>query len=176
MTIFAPKDAAELEAMLDFASKCEGPCAIRYPRGSAPSIEPHAQVAKGRSHIMKNGRDVILWAAGIMTEKAVKASELLESHGISTGVVNMSCLKPVDTGLLKELAAKVSLIVTLEDNVLAGGIGEEISSMLVNEDVCVMNIGWPDKFIEHGTSDKLYQRYGMDPQSIAERIIREVER
>ena len=176
MTILAPEDAAELEAMLDFASEHDGPCAIRYPRGSAPSIEPHHPVEKGKSRLLREGSDVILWAIGTMTEKALKTADILESEGISAGVVNMAFLKPLDTELLGELCAKVQLMVTLEDNVLAGGMGEEINSMLVNEDINVFNIGWPDRFIEHGTSDELYKRYGMDPKSIAERIIQKLER
>lgn len=176
MTIFAPKDASELKEMLTFASECEGPCAIRYPRGSAPEIEPHFPVEKGKSHVMRNGSDLVIWSVGAMTEKAIKAADILEEKGISAAVVNMSSLKPMDTELLREFSAKMQLMVTLEDNVVSGGMGEEISSMLVNDDINVLNIGWPDRFIEHGTSDELYKRYGMDPQSIAERIIQKLER
>ncbi len=176
MTILAPKDAAELEEMLTFASEYEGPCAIRYPRGSAPAIEPHFPVEKGKSHIMRDGSNIVIWAIGAMTEKAIKAADILEEKGISTAVVNMSSLKPMDTELLKEFSSKMQLMVTIEDNVVSGGMGEEISSMLVNDDINVLNIGWPDRFIEHGTSDELYKRYGMDPQSIAERIIQKLER
>jgi len=176
MTVLAPEDGAELEAMLDFALEHDGPCAIRYPRGSAPSIEPYRPIEMGKSRLLRDGSDVILWAIGTMTEKALKAADILEAQGVSAGVVNMAFLKPMDTELLNELCAKVQLIVTLEDNVLSGGMGEEINRLMVNKDVGVLNIGWPDRFIEHGTSDQLYQRYGMDPQSIAERILQKLER
>ena len=65
---------------------------------------------------------------------------------------------------------------TLEDNLLLGGVGEEIDSILVNNDIRVVNIGWPDSFIEHGSSDELYEKYRMDAASIAERILEELEK
>ena len=112
-----------------------GPCAIRYPRGSAPAIEPHFPVEKGKSHIMRDGSNIVIWSVGAMTEKAIKAADILEEKGISTAVVNMSSLKPMDTELLKEFSSKMQLMVTIEDNVVSGGMGEEISSMLVNDDM-----------------------------------------
>ena len=88
----------------------------------------------------------------------------------------MAFVRPLDVELLKSSARKTPLLVTLEDNVITGGAGQEIDAALINEDVKIINIGWPDKFIEHGTCDQLYEKYGMDGASIAERIIEELAR
>ena len=110
-----------------------------------------------------------------MVEKALEASEILKENGIIAGVVNASFVCPIDKDMLLESSGKVSLIVTVEDNVIPGGMGEEINNILINTGVKVVNIGWPDKFIEHGTCEELYIKYKMDSSSIAERIKREFE-
>lgn len=177
LTVMAPKDGRELEEMMEFAEKAEGPCAIRYPRGAAPQLDDRGcTIISGKSERLAEGRDVEIWAIGAMTEKALQTAELLKAENINASVVNMRFLKPLDTAALSESAAKYPLIVTLEDNVLKGGAGQEINNVLINSHVKVINIGWPDKFIEHGTSDELYHKYNMDPESIAERIKEELER
>ena len=90
-----------------------------------------------------SGGDVVdIWALGSMVEKALDAAEMLADHGIDAGVVNMAFVKPLDTDMLIRSAGQHRLIVTLEDNLLLGGVGEEIDSILVNNDIRVVNIGW----------------------------------
>ena len=176
LTVMAPKDGAELEAMLEFAHDCGGPCAIRYPRGAAPQLGYESKIEYGKAQPIRDGKDVIIWSLGAMTEKALAAADILEGRGISTGVVNMTFLRPMDRETLLDTAKKASLVATVEDNVLQGGAGEEINSILAGSGVKIINIGWPDKFIEHGTCDELYSKYEMDGPAIAERIIRELEK
>ena len=88
----------------------------------------------------------------------------------------MRFLKPMDIEGVKDSAKNHTLIVTLEDNVICGGAGEEINNILKNDDVSVINIGWPDKFIEHGSCEELYEKYNMNAEALAERILRELER
>lgn len=176
LTIMAPKDGAELEAMLEYASELEGPCAIRYPRGEAHDLDKPAKIQKGKSHQLKKGTDVEIWAVGAMAEKALNAADVLKEHGVSASVVNTEFIKPLDENKLLKSAEKYPLLVTVEDNVIAGGIGEGIKDIIANKGVDVINIGWPDSFIEHGTCEELYTKYGMDADSIAERIIKELER
>ena len=111
-----------------------------------------------------------------MAEKAAAAAAILREKNISVSVINMEFAKPLDRDRLMKSAGRYPLIVTLEDNVVTGGAGEKIRSLLADEDVRVVNIGWPDKFIEHGTCEELYRKYGMDARSIAERIEKELER
>lgn len=176
MTIMAPKDGAELEAMLEFSKTINGPCAIRYPRGSAADISKPNKITLGKSHQLKRGTDVEIWSVGTMADKVIKAADILKAKGISASIINTEFVKPLDTDRLKKSAEKYPLIVTVEDNVVSGGIGEGIKDIVSLKDVKVINIGWPDDFIEHGTSDELYAKHGMDPRSIAERIIKELER
>ena len=177
MTVMAPKDGTELTQMMDMALTMDTPCAIRYPRGSAPQLGFDTELEYGRSQRLVSGSDVVdIWALGSMVEKALDAAEMLTDHGIDAGVVNMAFVKPMDTDMLIRSAGQHRLIVTLEDNLLLGGVGEEIDSILVNNDIRVVNIGWPDSFIEHGSSDELYEKYRMDAASIAERILEELEK
>lgn len=176
MTIMAPKDGAELEAMLEFSKTIDGPCAIRYPRGSAADISKPNKITLGKSHQLKRGTDVEIWSVGTMADKVIKAADILKAKGISASIINTEFVKPLDTDRLKKSAEKYPLIVTVEDNVVSGGIGEGINDIVSLKDVKVISIGWPDDFIEHGTCDELYAKHGMDPRSIAERIIKELER
>ena len=176
MTVMAPKDADELRKMLELAASCDGPCAIRYPRGEAPEHVTDTTLEKGRSVRIREGKDVDIWALGAMTEKALGAADILKEEGVDAGVVNMAFVKPFDEEGLRDSAAKHPLIVTVEDNVLSGGAGEDADMILANADVRLVNIGWPDRFIEHGTCDQLYEKYHMDSRSIAERIMKELER
>ena len=80
-----------------------------------------------------------------------------------------------DEEALQEAAKAHDLMVTLEDNVLTGGAGEEIDALLINENTRVLNMGWPDTFIEHGSCDQLYRVHGLDAAAIAERIKKELE-
>ena len=176
MIIMAPKDGAELEAMLEYSKTINGPCAIRYPRGTAAEIGKPNKIQLGKSHQLKRGTDVEIWSVGTMADKVLKAAEILKEKGISASVINTEFIKPLDTERLKKSVEKYPLIVTVEDNVISGGIGEGIKDLLSVDEIKVINIGWPDAFIEHGTSDELYAKHGMDPSSIAERIIKELER
>lgn len=176
MTVLAPQDGKELEAMLKWAAEYDGPCAIRYPRGAAPCLpSPAAPLSRGKARRVREGDHVDIWALGAMVEKALEASDILKKRGIEAGVVNATFLKPLDTEMLAESAALHKLIVTAEDNVLYGGMGEAINSFLSCSTVNIMNIGWPDSFIEHGTCSQLYKKYAMDGESIAERIIKKLE-
>lgn len=176
MTVMAPKDGSELESMMELAAGLDGPCAIRYPKGSAASIGYDKQLEPGKACRLRKGSDLDIWAIGAMTSKALEAADILEGRGISAGVVNAAFLCPLDTDMLNDAATEVAFVATVEDNVLPGGFGEKINSILVNSNVKTVNIGWPSRFIEHGTCEELYSKYGLDSASIAERIVQEFEK
>ncbi|MDO4485810.1 MAG: 1-deoxy-D-xylulose-5-phosphate synthase [Bacillota bacterium] len=177
MTVLAPKDGSELEKMMEYALTLNGPCAIRYPRGAAAiSQSQDDSFSPGKAQQLKNGSDTEIWAAGPMVQHALDAAEILSHRGISAGVVNIATLKPLDKDKLIEAGSKYPLIATIEDNLLSGGTGEEIAAALTGSNTRVLNFGWPQKFIEHGTCQELYHKYGMDPESIAERIVQEFEK
>ena len=171
LTVMAPADKNELEAMMDHAMTLDNPCAIRYPRGTAPEIEFRDE--PDRSYTVSEGTDVEIWSVGNMLDTAVKAAEMLRERGVNAGVVNARIVKPLDLDALEESASRTKLIVTLEDNVVSGGFGQSVAAQLQETDV--LNLGWPDEFIEHGSSAELYEKFGLDAVSITERICNYIE-
>lgn len=173
MTVLAPATGRQLEEMMEYARLAEGPCAIRYPRGEADTEPELPAFEAGHAQRVREGKDVDLWAAGPMLKTALDAAELLAESGISAGVVNMAQVQPLDEDALFAAAKEYPLIVTLEDNVLSGGAGEYIDRLLSKEPVKVLNFGWPDMFVPHGSQAELYRKYGLDADSVADRIMSE---
>lgn len=169
MTVLAPRDAHQLEDMLEYAISNDAPFAIRYPRGSAYMTRHIEGYFELKNNVISEGKDVNIIAVGTMLNKAIKASEILKEQGIDAKVCSASVLKPFDDSIIN---SSDKLIVTLEDNLIRGGFGEYIAANYTNR---VVNLGWPDKFIEHGDCEYLYKKYGLDAESIAERIRQELE-
>lgn len=169
MTVLAPCDAHQLEDMLEYAISKDAPFAIRYPRGSTDMTRHIEGSFELKNNVISEGKDVNIIAVGTMLNKAIKASEILKEQGIDAKVCSASVLKPFDDSIIN---SSDKLIVTLEDNLIRGGFGEYIAANYTNR---VVNLGWPDKFIEHGDCEYLYKKYGLDAESIAERIRQELE-
>jgi len=175
MTVLAPKDGKELADMLDYALTLQGPCAIRYPKGEAAdcSDEIRSPLTGGAGERLHYGNDVELFAVGKMVSIGIDACRKLKSRGIDAGLTNVRFVKPLDRNSILSAADQVKKIVTLEDNVLEGGYGAMVNGLLAEEgklDVHILNIGWPDKFIEQGSTSELFVKYRLDPESIAERV------
>lgn len=174
ITIMAPKDENELRHMLKTALDFNGPVSVRYPRGSGLGVDisgPMENLPIGKAEVLKEGFDVCFWAIGSMVKPALDAAELLAKEGISAGVVNMRFAKPLDTELLKAHAKRYGKIVTLEEGVLAGGVGSAVLEYLNHEkllDKCkVLTLGIPDEFILHGDKALLFKDIGLDTPTIA---------
>ena len=177
MTIMAPKDENELRHMLATALDFNGPIALRYPRGSGLGVditEPLHTLPIGKAEELSEGSDVCLWAIGSMVDEAVKAAAVLKEKGISAGVVNMRFVKPLDSGLLVKTAMQCKNIVTLEEGTIEGGAGSAVLEVLnengLLENVRVLNLGIPDKYIPHGDKKLLMRDIGLDHDSIVTRI------
>ncbi|MEG2323127.1 MAG: 1-deoxy-D-xylulose-5-phosphate synthase [Anaerovoracaceae bacterium] len=175
MTIMSPMDKGELEAMMEYAMTLPGPCAIRYPKGQAFGASSDRSLDSG-SYVIKEGKDVEIWAIGNMANTGLTVCQELKKMNIDAGLVNGRFVKPLDIQGLQDSANRTKLIITLEDNVLSGGFGQAIKVALSETNTPVENIGWPDKFIEHGSCDELYHKYGLDRQGITERICESIER
>lgn len=169
MTVLAPYDANQLEEMIEYAVSKDAPVAIRYPRGSADMTKHIVGNGEIKNNIISEGKDVSIIAVGNMLNKAIRAADILKEQGIDAKVCSASVLKPFDDSII---SSEDKLIFTLEDNLIRGGFGEYIAANYTNR---VVNLGWPDKFIEHGDCEYLYKKYGLDAESIAERIRRELE-
>lgn len=174
MTIMAPKDENELQHMLKTALDFDGPVSVRYPRGSGVGVALDTQwqdLPIGKAEVLRTGKDVCFWAIGSMVQTALDAAELLEAQGISAGVVNMRFVKPLDVELLREHAQSYGKIITLEEGVLAGGVGsailEELNENKLLEQCEVRCFGISDEFVMHGDKKLLFRDLGLDTPTIA---------
>ncbi|MGC8832598.1 MAG: transketolase C-terminal domain-containing protein, partial [Armatimonadota bacterium] len=177
IVIMAPADENELGGMLATALRHPGPVAIRYPRAygrGVPIDEEPTPIPIGKSTVLKRGNDAAILAVGSMVEPAEKASELLSARGIQCTVVNVRTVKPLDAQLICELADTVPLLVTVEENSLAGGFGSGVLEALNSagkEGVRVVRLGIPDAFIEHGNRQMLLARLGLTAEGIADAVL-----
>ena len=176
-TVMQPKDEDEFVDMLHTALHLPGPGFIRYPRGAGPGSTikaTPAQLPIGQAEVLREGTQIIIWALGSMVPDALQlADQLARDEGWSVGVVNARFIKPLDRTLLLKQAAAVSLIVTMEDHVLAGGFGSAVLEALQEADclTAVERIGWPDKFVEHGSNVAILRAaYDLAPADIARRV------
>jgi 1-deoxy-D-xylulose-5-phosphate synthase len=173
LLVMAPKDAPELRAMLRLALQYDGPSAIRYPRGRvkqpAGYITREAEVKTGKAELLSEGDDIALIAIGNTVPPTLKAAEMLRKEGISPCVINARFIKPLDEDLILSTAARIKRIVTVEENVLAGGFGSAVLECLNKaglDDISVRRIGIEDEFVEHGSQSILRKKYHLDDEGI----------
>lgn len=173
LAIMAPADENELQHMLKTALAHNGPVAIRYPRGSGIGVTLDMTLKKlafGKSEIKVEGKDAVIFAIGNMVYPAMDAAKTLLTSGIHCTVVNMRFLKPLDTELIENLAAKCKKIVVIEENSVVGGLGSSIHPVIKGKNPDFLHIGLPDKFIEHGSQKVLRETYGLTAEKIAAKI------
>lgn len=177
MTIMSPKDENELRHMLKTAVDFDGPISIRYPRGSGVGVdisEPVHTLPVGKAEVLHEGKDVCIWAIGSMVQSALDAADALAERGISVGVVNMRFAKPLDAELLFECAQKYGKLVTMEEGVLAGGVGsavlEALNSKQLLQQCQVLTLGIPDEFVLHGDKKLLFRDLALDVPAIVKQI------
>ena len=173
MTVMMPKNGIELEKMLRYAVyNIDGPVAVRYPRGNISDMysENTSEIEFGKAELLEDGEKIAVISAGAVCDNAAKVCEMLKNDGYNPMLINMRFAKPVDKEMLKLAAEKCGYIFTLEDNVIDGGAGmavlEALNDMELMNDVKVHSYAFPDKFIEHGTRDQLFERYKLDGESI----------
>ena len=176
MTVMAPKDESELRDMLYTAVEhCDGPVAIRYPRGSAlgvPLKDGFEKIETGKSETLIEGEDVAFLALGKMVEYSLNAAEILNEEGISPEVINMRFAKPLDEQKLDEIASRFNKIITLEESSLKGGFGSGVLEYFAEKNYKndILRIGLPDEFIDHGTQKELHAQLGIDAEGIKEKV------
>nr|WP_156906779.1 1-deoxy-D-xylulose-5-phosphate synthase [Desulforegula conservatrix] len=182
LTVLAPKDEHEFSAMLETAVNHEGPVAIRYPRGKVTGTQTSSQfqpIQIGKAEILREGSDILILAIGQPVSEAISAAEILAGKNISACVVNARSVKPLDTDLICELAAKTPRIITIEDHVRMGGFGSAVLECLADNGITgitIERIGYPDRFIEHGSQMELRQKYGISANGIVDASLRLLNR
>ncbi len=178
LIIMAPKDGYELRCMLKTAISYNGPCAVRYPRGTITDIQEDDELITipiGKSEILREGEDILIISIGNTVTPAVTASQLLSEAGINACVINARFVKPLDIDLIANRAKEIKRIITVEENAISGGFGsavlEELTRFDVEEGVKVKMLGLPDTFIEHGPQSLLRKNLGLDAEGIAKEAL-----
>ena len=180
LLVMAPKNAQELEDMLEFACSYDGPSAIRYPRGKATEklSDFRAPIVKGKSEIIRRGKDAALFGVGRMVKVLDEiAAELSEEFGYSFTVVNARFVSPIDYEGLDEIAKECDIIFTCEENVERGGYGEAVAMHLLKSGYtgCFTNLALPDQYIVQGTPNQIRDSLEFDPVSLKNRIKKTVD-
>lgn len=181
LSVMAPKNHIEFEDMLEFAvNEYDGPVAIRYPRGYACEnmSEFRREIEYGRAEIVRRSSsinaDVLFLALGSMVDVANDIVSELEEKNYTSTLVNLRFAKPIDTELIDKLIPEHRLVVVLEENTINGGISERIAAHMqwsANKDKECISVALPDAYIEHGKPDVLKKKYGIDKDSVLEKII-----
>lgn len=172
LVLMAPKDENEFQHMLKTAVEHDGPIAVRYPRGTGTGCaldQDFAPLPIGRAQVLREGDDIALIAIGSMVPMAVKAAEILAGRGIEAAVVNARFVKPLDEKCICHYARRTGRLITLEENVIAGGFGSAVQELLAGKglsDVRVQLIGLPDVFVEHGAPHLLRAKYGLTVERV----------
>ena len=175
MVVMAPADENETRQMLHTAYHYPGPAAVRYPRGTGPGVIPATEMAAleiGKGRKIREGGEVAILSFGTLLTAAQEAGEKLNAS-----VADMRFVKPLDTELIDQLAATHSLIVTVEENVIAGGAGSAVTEYLHQRgvNVAVLQLGLPDTFVDHGNHLTLLSQLGLDAEGIAQSIQQQLQ-
>lgn len=175
MTILSPKNRWEMADMVRFCATLEVPVALRYPRGDAYEglKEFRSPVEYGKSEIIYEEETIALFFVGHMSATAEKVRMRLKEIGYSCSLINARFIKPLDQEKLREMAKDHVLFVTIEENMVAGGYGEQVLEYVSRADlpVKVINIGIHDEYVEHGNVDILRAEEGLDVESITKQIV-----
>ena len=172
LVLMAPKDENELQHMLYTAILHKGPAALRYPRGQGVGVELSDKLCAipiGKGELLRAGKDILLLPVGNRVYPALEAAKGLEKVGIDAAVINPRFVKPLDSDLIIEWAAKTGRVVTVEDNVRMGGFGSAVLELLADNNlshVRVKILAYGDTYMEHGTQEILWRKGHIDGPAI----------
>ncbi|HHW03114.1 MAG TPA: transketolase family protein [Thermoanaerobacterales bacterium] len=172
MTVIVPCDAVETKKAVFAASKIKGPVYIRIARPVAPVITNEDDCfIPGKANVIRKGRDVTLFAAGLMVAKALEAAEILDGNGISASVINIHTIKPLDVETVLREAGSTGRAITIEEHSIIGGLGSAIAEVLIEKmPVKMKRIGINDLFGQSGTPDELLKHYGLTAEHIVSAV------
>ena len=177
MTLLSPSSFAQLDAMLRYAvNEHDAPIAIRYPRGNIEVVFDDTDFVCGKGYIRQNGTDVSIISTGRMLKRAYEVSDILKNNGISCEITELPTIYPIDKKAIAQTAENTKFIITIEDNIKSGGMGEHIAEIIVSDSIqCKFKaFAFPNEPIVHGTVDELDKKYGVDASSISQYIIKEL--
>jgi transketolase len=179
MTVICPCDDVETMGAIKAAAEYNGPVYIRLGRSSVPTLNDEAtyKFEIGKAVKLKEGKDVTIFATGIMVSEAVKAAENLKGEGIDAEVINIHTLKPIDTNAIIESVKKTGAVVTCEEHNIIGGLGSAVCEVISeNHPVPVKRVGVKDTFGESGKPAQLLKKYGLTADHIVEAVKEVIKR
>ncbi len=176
MTVAAPRDVRALRRMINWSGAFAGPLAIRYPKDAADlgkAMARDAAIVPGRAERLLEG-EIQIVAVGRMVGMALAAAVVLESHGVSAGVIDAMFVKPLDEETIVAAARSTKLLVTIEENTLMGGFGEAVLAALARTGVRVdtLLLGVPDNYVRHAKVSEQLKECGLDAEGIAEAVLK----
>ncbi|MBL8178775.1 MAG: transketolase family protein [Bryobacterales bacterium] len=176
-TVISPADEVSMAAFVRLAASHDGPVFLRAGRAKVPVVyNPDQQFAIGKAIELIDGSDVTLMAHGLMVAESLRAAEILEAEGISTRVVDVPTIKPLDTGAVAKAARETGAIVVGEEHLVDGGLGVKVAQAVTQSHPCVMEFVGVTTYAESGTPEGLLQKYGMTAANMAAAARRAVAR
>jgi transketolase len=172
MTVLAPADAIEGEAIIRWATEFDGPVYLRLARDACPNVfDQQYQFVPGRTISLREGKDVLLVSTGPQSVRCLEAAELLEAQGISAGVLHLPSIKPLNKEEVVNAAEKAKLVVTVEEHSIYGGLGGLVAEILSEASPRrVVRFGIEDRWGESAPNDYLLEAFGLSAARLSERI------
>lgn len=172
MTVIVPCDAIEAEKAVFAAVEFNGPCYLRMARPATNIItKEDTPFTIGKANVLREGKDVCVFATGILVAEALDAAAMAEKDGISVTVVNIHTIKPIDREVVVDMAKKHKKLISIEEHSIIGGLGSAISEVLTDEYPSkLIRLGIKDTFGESGTVDELMNKYGLTSKALYEAI------
>ena len=171
MTVIVPADAKEARKATFALAEFQGPAYMRPARLSTPVFEEDYPFEIGKANVLREGKDVAIFACGLMVAEALKAAELLADEGVDAAVINVHTIKPIDTACVTEYAQKCGKVVTVEEHSVIGGLGDAVAEVLMGKVNCKFKkIGVNDQFGQSGKAADVLREYGLTGEQIAASI------
>jgi transketolase len=171
MTVIVPADVNEARKATFALAEFQGPAYMRLARLATPVFEEDYPFEIGKANVLREGKDVAVFACGLMVNEALEAAKLLSAEGIEISVINVHTIKPIDAACVTEYAQKCGNVVTVEEHSVIGGLGDAVADVLMGKVCCKFRkIGVNDQFGQSGKAADVLREYGLTADQIAARI------
>ena len=171
MTVVVPADAKEARKATFALAAFKGPAYMRLARLATPVFDEEYPFEIGKANVLREGKDVAVFACGLMVNEALEAAKLLAAEGIEISVINVHTIKPIDEACVSEYAAKCGNVVTVEEHSVIGGLGDAVAGVLMGKINCkFLKIGVNDQFGQSGKAADVLREYGLTADQIAAKI------
>ena len=171
MTVIVPADAKEARKATFALAAFKGPAYMRLARLATPVFDEEYPFEIGKANVLREGKDVVVFACGLMVSEAMEAAKLLAAEGIEISVINVHTIKPIDEACVSEYAAKCGNVVTVEEHSVIGGLGDAVAGVLMGKINCkFLKIGVNDQFGQSGKAADVLREYGLTADQIAAKI------